>query len=74
MLRSMFSPDLATLEERRSLLIFQTEREIAAYVDRLDLGDGDRAHRHRVCIFRGHGECTTTGSSSSPRTATSPVP
>lgn len=54
MLRSVFSPDLATHEERRSLLIFQTEREIAAYVDRLDLGDGavltDTAYAYSVVM------------------------
>ena len=73
MLHSAFSPDLATHEERRSLLIFKTEREIAAYVDRLDLGDGavltDTAYAYSVVMSSAH-----HGSSSSPRTAISPVP
>jgi hypothetical protein len=58
MLHSVFSPDLATHEERRSLLIFQTEREIAAYVDRLDLGDGavltDTAYAYSVVMASAH--------------------
>ena len=41
MLRSTFFPDVASNEERRSLKIFQTEREIATYIDALDLGEGE---------------------------------
>jgi hypothetical protein len=54
MLHSTFSPQQATFEERRSLLIFQTEREIAAYVDRLDPGEGsvltDTAYAYSVVM------------------------
>jgi hypothetical protein len=54
MLHSTFSPRQATFEERRSLLIFQTEREIAAYVDRLDPGEGsvltDTAYAYSVVM------------------------
>jgi Dolichyl-phosphate-mannose-protein mannosyltransferase len=54
MLHSTFSPQQATFEERRSLLIFQTEREIAAYVDRLNPGDGtvltDTAYAYSVVM------------------------
>jgi hypothetical protein len=54
MLHSAISPDLATDEERRSLLIFQTERQIAAYIDNLDPGDGavltDTAYAYSVVM------------------------
>ena len=54
MLHSTFSPQQATFEERRSLLIFHTEREIAAYVDRLDPGEGsvltDTAYAYSVVM------------------------
>jgi hypothetical protein len=54
MLHSTFSPRQATFEERRSLLIFHTEREIAAYVDRLDPGEGsvltDTAYAYSVVM------------------------
>ena len=49
-------PDLATHEERRSLLIFHTERQIAAYIDYLDPGDGHGADRHCVRLLGGHGQ------------------
>lgn len=45
MLHSAISPHLATHEEPRSLLIFQIERQIAAYVDNLNPGDGKRGKR-----------------------------
>jgi hypothetical protein len=54
MLHSTFSPQQATFEECRSLLIFHTEREIAAYVDRLDPGEGsvltDTAYAYSVVM------------------------
>jgi hypothetical protein len=53
-LHSAISPALATNEERRSLLIFQTEREVAAQIDQLDLGDGavltDTAYAYSVVM------------------------
>jgi len=54
MLHSAISPDLATHEEQRSLLIFQTERQIAAYIDTLNPGDGtvltDTAYAYSVVM------------------------
>jgi hypothetical protein len=54
MLRSTFHPATAGNEEKRSLLIFQTEREIAGYVDGLDLGEStvltDAAYAYPVVL------------------------
>jgi len=54
MLHSAISPDLATHEEQRSLLIFHTERQIAAYIDNLNPGDGtvltDTAYAYSVVM------------------------
>lgn len=54
MLHSTFFPQQATFEERRSLLIFRTEREIADYLDRLDPGEGtvltDTAYSYSVVM------------------------
>lgn len=53
-MHSALSPDLATHEERRSLLIVHTERQIAAYIDYLDPGDGtvltDTAYAYSVVM------------------------
>jgi hypothetical protein len=58
MLHSAFSPNLATFEERRSLLIFQTERQVADYIDSLDSGDGtvlaDTAYAYSVVMCSRH--------------------
>lgn len=54
MLRSTFYPKLANHEERRSLFIFQTERQIAAYLDALRPPDGsvlaDTAYAYSVVL------------------------
>jgi hypothetical protein len=58
MLHSAISPASASHEERRSLLIFKTEREIAAYLDRLDPGEGtvlaDTAYAYSVVMSSAH--------------------
>jgi hypothetical protein len=54
MLRSAILPASASHEDRRSLLIFQTEREISAFIDRLDPGEGavltDTAYAYAVVL------------------------
>jgi hypothetical protein len=54
MLHSAISPEQATAEERRSLLIYRTEREIAGYIDRLNAGEGtvlaDTAYAYSVVM------------------------
>lgn len=54
MLRSLLMPNLASHEDKKSLLIFQTERSIAADLDRLNLPDGsvltDTAYAYSVVL------------------------
>jgi hypothetical protein len=58
MLHSAISPALATNEERRSLLIYHTESEIAAYIDHLNPGDAsvlaDTAYAYSVVMSSKH--------------------
>ena len=54
MLRSVFFPTLASHEDRRSLLIFTTERSVAAYLDSLHLPPGsivtDTAYAYSIVL------------------------
>jgi hypothetical protein len=54
MLRSTFFPDAASAEDRKSLLIYHTERQIAAEIDAMRLGEGsvlaDTAYAYSVVL------------------------
>lgn len=58
MLRSVFFPGLASHEEQRSLLIFKTERAVAAYIDSLDPGSStvltDTAYAYSIVMSSRH--------------------